>query len=72
MGQSLPSMPPNYHGWWHDAKTEKIILSPQKACAHQFKLTDDGAQCTKCYLGFLGEGFEIRDGKLYNNNAPAH
>jgi len=60
-------MPPNYHGWWKGQKTERIEIKPMKKCSHQFELTEDGAKCIKCNLGFLGEGFEIRDGKLYNN-----
>lgn len=72
MASKLSAMPPNYHGWWHNAKTEKITLAPKKPCSHEFKLIDTGAQCMKCNLGFLGEGFEIRDGKLYNNNVSEH
>jgi len=79
MVSTLPAMPANYHGWWKDAKTERIKLEPQKVCDHasksghtSFELTDEGARCTKCNLGFLGEGFEIRDGKLCNSKMSAH
>lgn len=68
----LPPMPPNYHGWWNNAHVERIQLEPIRKCKHEFILTKDGAQCIKCNLGFLGEGFKIRDGKLYNNKLPAH
>ena len=79
MANKLPPMPANYHGWWKNAKTERIKIEPKKPCNHTsmsgetaFKLTDDGVKCMKCNLGLLGEGFEIRDGILYNNKKPAH
>ena len=72
MASKLPPMPPNYYGWWKNAKTERIELTPQKSCQHEFELTDSGAKCMKCNLGFLGEGFKIRDGKLYNNKLSEH
>lgn len=72
----LPPMPPNYHGWWQHQKTERVILDDFKKCSHvnqdgttAFEINKEGAQCRKCHLGFLGRGFEIRDGKLYNTTA---
>lgn len=74
MVSKLPPMPPSYHGWWKNAKVERIEIKPMKRCSHTkengataFRLTDDGVNCMKCNLGFLGTGFEIRDGKLCNN-----
>ena len=72
MASKLPPMPPNYHGWWKNAKVERIELKPIEPCEHKFKLVEGGAQCMKCNLGFLGEGFEIRDGKLCNSKLSAH
>lgn len=72
MAKKLSPMPPDYHGWWNHNKVEKIKLVEPKRCGHEFRLIDGGAECTKCHLGFLGEGFEIRDGKLCNNNMLEH
>jgi len=79
MSSKLPAMPPNYHGWWKNAKVERIELKEQRPCDHTksngetaFKITQDGAKCMKCNLGFLGTGFEILNGKLCNSNSSAH
>ncbi len=75
----LPPMPPNYHGWWKDQKTERIEIKKTEPCRHikedgttAFAVNGNEAQCTKCHLGFDGEGFEIRDGKLCNNRIAKH
>lgn len=75
----LPPMPPNYHGWWKHQKTERIELKPQKPCSHlknngdtAFLVKGDEVECSICHLGFTGEGFEIRDGRLHNGRLSAH
>jgi hypothetical protein len=69
---SVRDLPPNESAWWKNAKIERIEVKPIPLCHHEFRLTKEGAECMKCNLGFLGEGFEIRDGKLCNNKKPAH
>lgn len=75
----LPPMPSNDNRWWKDNKVERIEIKPIKECRHlrrdgktAFEITENGAKCMICGLGFLGEGFEIRDGKLFNNKLSAH
>ena len=72
MAIKLPPMPPSDHRWWKDNKVEKIELKPMKKCSHEWELVEDGARCVSCNLGFIGEGFEIRDGILHNRKTPAH
>ena len=76
---SLPEIPPNYNGWWKGQKTERIKMEEKEPCHHTlrdgstaFAVNDEGAQCTMCHLGFSGEGFEIRNGKLCNNRIAKH
>jgi hypothetical protein len=69
---NVPPMPPSSHGWWKNAKVEKIEIRPPVRCSHQFELVEGGAKCVKCNLGFSGEGFEIRDGILHNRKMSAH
>jgi hypothetical protein len=54
--------------FWKGNTLEKIDLKEAQKCEHVFRYTNDGIECKKCRIGWVGKEIEVRDGKLFFKN----
>ena len=52
--------------FWGKNEVVREVVYKDKKCGHNFIYTDNGAECTKCHIGFVGK-LEVRDGNLYHH-----